>query len=282
MKSHQNGFHTLRVATYNIHKCRGLDQRVRPARIAEVLNELDADIVALQEVVGRGGRSNDDHARYVAEALGYHPAFGENRRHNGAAYGNLLLSRFPVLGFWNYDITARDREPRGVLRADVRLAGGQVLHLFNVHLGTAYLERAEQAREMVSRSILRNSELDGARIVLGDFNEWIPGDATRLLSAHFGARNLRSNGRRRRTYPCVLPLLRLDHIYFDESLKLHRLELHRSRRALVASDHLPVLAEFSLQSHQDPGNHRAASQPKAAQTFSSRPEATHPLTRAGA
>jgi endonuclease/exonuclease/phosphatase family metal-dependent hydrolase len=282
MKSHHNGFHALRVATYNIHKCRGLDQRVRPARIAEVLNELDADIVALQEVVGGGGRSNDDQARYVAEALGYHPAFGENRRHNGAAYGNLLLSRFPVVGFWNYDITARGREPRGVLRVDVRLGDGQVLHLFNVHLGTAYLERREQARHMVSRRILRNSELDGSRIVLGDFNEWIPGDATRLLSAHFGARSLRSRALRRRTYPCVLPLFRLDHIYFDESLKLRRMELHRSRRARVASDHLPVLAEFSLQSRQDPGLHRVASHPEAPQTFSSGPEATHPLTHTGA
>ena len=248
MQSPQNGFQTLRIATYNIHKCRGLDQRVRPGRIAEVLDELDADIVALQEVVGRGGRSNDDHARYVAEALGYNPAFGENRRHNGAAYGNLLLSRFPVLGSWNYDITTRNREPRGVLRADVQLAGGQVLHLFNVHLGTAFLERREQARHIVSRRILRNTELGGVRIVLGDFNEWIPGDATRLLSAHFGAPSLRSHAPRR-TYPCVLPLLRLDHIYFDESLKLRRMKLHRSRKALIASDHLPVVAEFSLQDH---------------------------------
>jgi endonuclease/exonuclease/phosphatase family metal-dependent hydrolase len=270
MKSLQNGFQTLRVATYNIHKCRGLDQRVHPARIAEVLNELDADIVALQEVVGRGGRSNDNHARYVAEALGYHPAFGENRRHNGAAYGNLLLSRFPVLDFWNYDITARGREPRGVLRADVRLGDGQVLHLFNVHLGTAYLERREQARHMVSRRILRNSELDGSRIVLGDFNEWIPGDATRLLSAHFGGHSLRSRAPRRRTYPCVLPLLRLDHIYFDESLNLRRMELHRSRRALVASDHLPVLAEFSLQTISEDISLRAAPRTNAAGPFDGR------------
>ena len=251
MTTHPNGSQTLRVATYNIHKCRGLDQRVRPRRIAQVLVELDADIVALQEVVGRGSHSHEDQALHVAEALGYQPAFGENRRHNGAAYGNLLLSRFPVLGSWNYDITACGREPRGVLRADVRLAEGRVLHLFNVHLGTAWGERREQARHMVSRRILRNTELAGTRIVLGDFNEWIPGDATRLLSAHFGARSLHSAARRRRTYPCVLPVFRLDHIYFDEALTLHRIELHRSRRALVASDHLPVVAEFSLQGHQD-------------------------------
>lgn len=278
MKSHYESSQTLRVATYNIHKCRGLDQRVRPSRIAEVLSELDADIIALQEVVGRGGHSSDQ-ARYVAEALGYHPAFGENRRHNGAAYGNLLLSRFPVLGFWNYDITTRGREPRGVLRADVELEGGQVLHLFNVHLGTAYLERRQQAHRMVSPHILRNTELDGARIVLGDFNEWIPGDATRLLSAHFGAGSPRSRAARQRTYPCMLPLFRLDHIYFDESLKLHRLELHRSRRALVASDHLPVLAEFNLQPPRTTAHHCVASHAQGHQAFAGRSKAAHHATR---
>jgi endonuclease/exonuclease/phosphatase family metal-dependent hydrolase len=238
---------TLRVATYNIHKCRGIDQRVRPIRIAQVLRELDADIVALQEVVGSGSPAYEDQARYVADALGYHHAFGENRRHNGAAYGNLLLSRFPIVRSRNYDISTRGREPRGVLRADVRLLDGRLLHLFNAHLGTAYRERGEQARHLTGLRILCNGELSGTRIVLGDFNEWIPGDATRLVSAHFGWAR-RSRSAHRRTYPCVLPLLRLDHIYFDDALKLHRLALHRSRKALMASDHLPVVAEFRLQS----------------------------------
>jgi endonuclease/exonuclease/phosphatase family metal-dependent hydrolase len=267
MTSHKGRTHTLRVATYNIHKCRGIDQRVRPERIAHVLREMDADIVALQEVVGHGSHSREDQARYVAEALGYHPAFGENRRHNGAAYGNLLLSRYPIAGFWNYDITARGREPRGVLRADVRLAGGHVLHLFNVHLGTAFRERREQARHMVGPRILRNEELAGTRIVLGDFNEWVPGDATRLLSSHFAARSLGSRAARRRTYPCVLPMLRLDHIYFDEGLQLHSMELHRSRRSLVASDHLPVLAEFSLQPPVEHASLRSSGHANPARVF---------------
>src|SRR5574337_1995179 len=126
MMVHTGRPHTLRIATYNIHKCRGLDQRVRPRRIAQVLGELDADIVALQEVVGQGSHTHEDQTRYVAETLGYHPAFGENRRHNGGAYGNLLLSRFPIIRSRNYDITTRGREPRGVLRADVRLPAGHV------------------------------------------------------------------------------------------------------------------------------------------------------------
>ncbi|MEJ2007951.1 MAG: endonuclease/exonuclease/phosphatase family protein [Acidobacteriota bacterium] len=271
MTSHKKRPHTLRVATYNVHKCRGLDQRVRPERIAQVLDELDADVIALQEVVGRGGHSTHDQARYVADALDYHPIFGENRRHNGAAYGNLLLSRFPVLDFWNYDITARGREPRGVLRADVKLRDEQVLHLFNVHLGTAFLERRDQAHHLVSERILRNQDLAGTRIVLGDFNEWIPGLASRLLSEHFGDLRPGTDGSHRRTYPCVLPLLRLDHIYFDRGLKLQRLALHRSRKALIASDHLPVVAEFSLQPRQDPVPHHAVFHAKAAHAFRHQP-----------
>jgi len=281
MTTHPDGSRTLRIATYNIHKCRGLDQRVRPGRIAEVLGELDADIVALQEVVGHGPNSHVDQGRHVAEALGYHTAFGENRRHHGAAYGNLLLSRFPVVGSWNYDITTRGREPRGVLRADVYLAGGRVLHLFNAHLGTAWRERREQARHMVSQLILRNAELVGSRIVMGDFNEWIPGEATRLLSAHFGTRSLHSPARRRRrTYPCILPVFRLDHIYFDEGLTLHCLELHRSRRALIASDHLPVVAEFSLQAHHEPAPRHTSSDAPGAPAFAGLPETAHPASRA--
>lgn len=276
MTSHQKTkhfkrFQILRIATYNVHKCRGIDQRVRPERIAAVLEEVDADIVALQEVVGRGGQREQDQVRYVAEALGYYPAFGENRRHNGAAYGNLLLSRLPLLNFLNYDITSPGREPRGVLRADVKLASGQPLHLFNVHLGTAYLERRQQARRMVNQHILRNEELDGVRIVMGDFNEWFPGLASRLISRHFGGSDGRSGPVRPRTYPCVLPLLQLDRIYFDRELMLHRMKPHRSRKSLVASDHLPLVADFILPISAKPLKHSTRSITPAENTTAPQP-----------
>jgi endonuclease/exonuclease/phosphatase family metal-dependent hydrolase len=245
------GAKKLRVASYNIHKCRGLDGRVHPKRIRDVLDELDADVVALQEVVGQREDNGTDHARHVAEGRGYHSVFGENRLHGGAAYGNLLLSRFPVLNSWNYNLTARGREARGVLRADVSLGNGQVLHLFNVHLGTAYRERCEQAKHLVSDRILCNAELSGARIVLGDFNEWFTGLASRLVSAHFEGSSHPVHARHYRTYPGILPFFRLDHIYFDHRLELERLRRHRSPKALVASDHLPIVADFDLETCRD-------------------------------
>jgi endonuclease/exonuclease/phosphatase family metal-dependent hydrolase len=136
----------IRVATYNIHKCRGLDGRVRPARILDVLREVDADIIALQEVVRiERDRREKDQANFMAAELGMNFNFGENRQLNGGTYGNALLSRFPLRASYNYDISASGREPRGCLRVDLNLPGGILLHVFNIHMGTAFLERRKQA-----------------------------------------------------------------------------------------------------------------------------------------
>ena len=246
----------LRIVTYNVHKCRGLDRRVRPARIASVLRELNADVIALQEVLSVGGAAREmDQARFIAEELGYDYCIGENRRLAGGAYGNVILSRLPWRHVHNYDITWRGRERRGCLRVDIETgddgdggdaAGGRLLHLFNVHLGTAYIERRHQARRLVGEEILGNAELTGARIVLGDFNEWTKGLATRLLTEHLRSADLRTHLRSPRTYPGPLPLVHLDHIYFDPTLELRQLTLHKSLTALVASDHLPLVADFRV------------------------------------
>ncbi|HEX8130175.1 MAG TPA: endonuclease/exonuclease/phosphatase family protein [Pyrinomonadaceae bacterium] len=243
----------MRIVTYNVHKCRGLDRRVRPSRITSVLRELDADIIALQEVLSVGGAAREmDQARFIAEELGYDYCIGENRRLSGGAYGNVILSRLPWRHVHNYDITWRGRERRGCLRVDIETGSGddaaasQLIHLFNVHLGTAYIERRHQARQLVGDRILGSAELTGARVVLGDFNEWTKGLATRLLTEQLQSADLRTHLRSPRTYPGALPLVHLDHIYFDPALELQQLTLHKSLTALVASDHLPLIADFRL------------------------------------
>jgi endonuclease/exonuclease/phosphatase family metal-dependent hydrolase len=237
----------FRIVTYNVHKCVGMDRRLNPARIVSVLKEIDADIVALQEVHCVQGRNHeDDQAHFIARELGFEYCMGHTRNLKGGIYGNLVLSRLPLLGSENHDISVLGREERGCLRVDVELAKSARLHVYNVHLGTSFIERRAQARKLISESILSDAKIPGPRIMLGDFNEWTRGLVTRLLTDHFQSGDIRLHLKRSRTYPGVLPFMHLDHIYFDETLQLEHAELHRSRTALVASDHLPIFADFHL------------------------------------
>jgi endonuclease/exonuclease/phosphatase family metal-dependent hydrolase len=237
----------IRVATYNVHRCRGLDRRVSVARIAEVIGRLNADVVAVQEIRRGQETSNPeaDQVAFLADALGFHHAFGENRLLRGAPYGNALFSRFPIVFEQMYDLTVRGQERRGCLRGDIRTPGGRRLHIYNVHLSPRYFARPKQARRLLSREMLSHPSVRSPRIVVGDFNEWTRGVATRLMGAHFESVDVRLLGRRK-TYPGLFPVLHLDHFYFDAALRLKAFRLHRNNLALVASDHLPLVAEFEL------------------------------------
>ena len=228
----------MRVATYNVHKFRGIDGRTRPERIASVIRALDADVIALQEIY-------EDQAHFLAAELGYQCRFGENRRNKARPYGNAILSRLSFGTVKNYDLTHGRRERRGILRSDVRVSD-RTVHIFNVHLGTAFMERRYQGRELLSERVLSQLGLTGPRIILGDFNEWTRGLCTQVMSARFAAADLKKFRGSARTYPGFLPMLNLDHIYYDRSVELQSLTLHRSRIALVASDHLPLIADFRI------------------------------------
>jgi|SRR5581483_4053765 len=238
----------LRVATYNIHKCRGLDGRVLPARISDVLEEIDADVIGLQEVMSvAGGKPEQDQIQYIADRLQtYNWCFGENRIHGGGPYGNAILARSTIGYYCNYDLTWKKRERRGCLRADIPIRAGCRLHVFNVHLGTGFVERRHQARRLLSEDVLHREDLRGPRIIIGDFNEWTRGLASRLMAESFESIDLKLFSRVRRTYPGIFPVLHLDHFYFDKSLRLESFNIHRSRKALAASDHLPLVAEFQM------------------------------------
>ena len=238
----------IRVATYNVHKCRGLDRRTMPERIADVIAELDADVVAIQEILdARSGRTQLDQASGVHSQLNdYQVCFGENRKLHGGAYGNMTLSRLPVRNCQNYDLTWRHRERRGCLRSDLAMADNTILHIFNVHLGTSFVERRHQGRKLLTDQVLQREEYRGPRIVVGDFNEWTRGLASRMMADAFEEIKPGKFLRYARTYPGILPVFHLDHFYYDKRLTLQRFHLHRSRTALIASDHLPIVAEFEL------------------------------------
>lgn len=235
----------IRIATYNIHKARGMDGRVRVARIARVLEDIDADVIAMQEVVSESDAGAERHqAQYLADHLGYFWTVGETRRHRGGIYGNVTLSRWPFERTHHIDLSVPRREPRGALRTDIRV-GAHLLHVFNVHLGTARRERTAQAT-LIERHLLRALDLSGPRVVLGDFNDWLHGQVTRTLTAAFHLADIRDHLKRTRAYPALLPLVHLDHIYLDRHFRIRRAHFERTRRTLMASDHLPLIADVTL------------------------------------
>ena len=233
----------LRVATYNIHRCRGMDRRVIPSRITEVLRDIDADVVAMQEVIG-SGPSGQDQAEEIGAALGMGWVMASVRHLRKHHFGNVVMSRFPIVHHSQYDLSWRTCEPRACQRADLELGGGRRLHVYNVHLGTAVLERRYQATRLAS--YVHDRRVDGPKVILGDFNEWMRGLATRTLSSLFESVDLRAHLRRRRTYPGIFPLLHLDHIYYEGLVEVRSVELPRNRKALMASDHLPLVANLRV------------------------------------
>jgi len=165
------------------------------------------------------------------------------RRLRGHQFGNAVLSRFPITQHLEHDLSWKTCEPRCLQRVDVSV-NGATLHVYNVHLGTALLERRHQAERLAA--IVTDRHVPGPKLVLGDFNEWMKGLVTSTLSARLNSVDLRNYLRRRRTYPGVFPLLHLDHIYYAGRVEIVGIELPRTRLAKVASDHLPLVADVKV------------------------------------
>lgn len=234
---------TIRVATYNIHRCRGLDGRTRPERIAAVLAAINADVIALQEVLGasplRAGQAAE-----LGAALGMGWVMAPTRHYRTALFGNVVLSSFPIRHHQQSDLTWKTCEPRLAQRVEVLVDGEHALQVYNVHLGTALRERRNQAERLAA--VVHDRRVVGPKIVLGDFNEWARGLATDLLAQRLQSIDLRQHMRRRRTYPGFFPILHLDHIYYEGHVEVVHVELPKSRLAKVASDHLPLVADLKI------------------------------------
>jgi endonuclease/exonuclease/phosphatase family metal-dependent hydrolase len=250
---------TVRLVTYNVHKCRGWDGRVSPERIARVLTPLDADCIALQEVVDGSPIGRVNQAQAIADALRgkYNVVFGRTRDLRGSNYGNATLTRLPVECSETYNLSWKRREPRGCLRTDLRLKDSgskarRLLHVFNVHLGTSYLERRAQGPLLLGDDLLNHAAHSGPRVILGDFNEWTRGLTSQLMVRQFRKIQPRQHQKKRGSFPGPIPLLELDHIYFDEALELVHFKLIRTRLALISSDHLPLLADFAVKNPTKP------------------------------
>ncbi len=204
----------LVAATYNVHRCVGLDGRRSLARVTQVIDELDADIIGLQEV------STPD---ALAETARGEMLFGETM----PGYGNAVLSRLPMRHIAALDLSYRGNEPRGALHVEVNLSDGP-LQVIAAHLGLRRRERITQINE-----IIRYAAPLERVLVLGDFNEW-RSRKLRIMDRALGA------SAPLRTFPSYFPLLPLDRIWLRGEAVAARIAVHKSPLARVASDHLPL------------------------------------------
>ncbi len=244
------------VLTYNIHRAIGVDRSFRPQRVIEILAHHDADLVLLQEVDDGVPRSRRmDLARELAEKLDYpYRAVGHNVRLRRGRYGNATLSRYPIVRERNIDLTIGSKKRRGsqhtTLSVEKRAGHPHRVDVFNLHLGLSARERQQQVGLLASSREFAALAHNSACIVGGDFNDW-----RSLLRAFFvdvldfdcATESLTKRGRTPiRTYPSFSPRGPLDRLYFRGPLKRLSARRCRLRASKVASDHLPVVAEFDL------------------------------------
>ena len=225
----------IRVATYNIHSGVGVDRRFRPERVLAVIAELEADIIALQEVLSPvAGFDVHEHLR---EKSGFHLATMATMQLAGGTFGNALLSRWPIVEVVEHSISVDEREPRGALEVTIERHSAQ-LRVIATHLGLRSAERREQLARLVT-IVQRDAALP--TILAGDFNiaragakEW------RAHAAVLGKCDALA------TFPSFAPVLQLDRIFAAHDATIVEIAVHRSRKARFASDHLPLLATIEL------------------------------------
>ncbi|MGH8752053.1 MAG: endonuclease/exonuclease/phosphatase family protein [Burkholderiales bacterium] len=242
---------TLHVATYNIHKgFSHFNRRMMVHELRERLRAMHADVVFLQEVQGNHEHHAARHAdwprtpqhEFLADAVWSDFSYGKNAVYDAGHHGNAILSRYPIVGWDNQDISAHVLERRGLLHCQLKIPGwNEDLHCINVHLGLLAHWRRQQLQSLRAR-IEELVPLHAPLIIAGDFNDW-SGRAGKIFA---GALHLHevfefTRGRPARSFPCVMPLFRLDRIYV-RGFRIERAHVHRGRPWSKISDHAALSA----------------------------------------
>lgn len=241
----------LRLVTWNIHRCVGLDHRFVPERVVEILRHHQPDVVLLQEVdrgVPRSRRLFLDHV--IAEALNYPwHAWAQAHVLKEGSYGNATLSRFPIIKRRHVDLRIGWRKRRNALYTRLALPHNRgPLHVFNWHLGLATSERRKQVARLLDTGTMRDLRRTDRVILGGDTNDWrndlfhgaaIQSSGFHAWSEHGGRQSLL-------TFPADAPLGALDKFFWRGPLHHPHLHVSRMDSVQIASDHRPLLAEFDL------------------------------------
>lgn len=235
----------LRVVTWNIHSCIDHRGRYTPERTARVLRLLAPDVIALQEANLAADPADDRLLRALEPFLPHwlfaptHERGCLHRPGEVTGFGNLIASRWPIYPETPLELSHVDREPRQALRARIALPE-RTLHCWVVHLGLGLIERREQGRRLAEA--LADLPTDVPLLLAGDFNEWLP-RARSLRALHRELTRLPA----RRTFPAGRPLLPLDQIWLRGPLHAHALKAIRDPIVPRISDHLPLVADLTLE-----------------------------------
>jgi endonuclease/exonuclease/phosphatase family metal-dependent hydrolase len=227
----------ITVASYNIHGCVGKDRARDVARVAQVIRDIDADVVGLQEVDSRAGPHSDSmQMDYLSRETGLQAIGGAAIMRYNRHYGNLILTRHPVRDVRRIDLSVRRQEPRGAVDVDLDIHG-VLVRVLVTHFGLGIAERRFQAQRLLKALDQYPAEPTTILVVMGDFNEWFP------LSRSLGWLSKRLGPvRAPLTYPAFLPLLPLDRIWVTPASALIDIQALNTGQTRICSDHLPVKA----------------------------------------
>ena len=237
----------MRLLTYNIHKgVGGADRRYRLERVIDVIRAEQPDLVCLQEVDFNARRSRfDNQPDILADRLRAHTAMYQlNHPHREGGYGNLMLSRWPLLTQHQVSIRYRRHKNRGAQLAVIDTPEGH-LRLVNWHLGLAEQERRWQVGHLLEHELFGHDQ-HLPTLIAGDYNDWRNTLGTLRLEAH-GFEQVTAPTKDYRSFPAFFPLAALDKVYRKGRVRVEEASTVRHKLARRASDHLPLVVDFRLE-----------------------------------
>jgi endonuclease/exonuclease/phosphatase family metal-dependent hydrolase len=242
----------LRLLTYNVHGCRGMDGRFSVERITRVLARERPDVVCLQELDRRRARSGRfDQVHEIATRLAKSYRFHAVSELDDGHFGNAVLASLPLRSVESGPLPGLETRlalwPRGVLWVEVDVEGVPV-QVLNTHLSILARERRLQVEELVDW--VERAKRRGPVVLAGDLNSTRDSYVGRRLAdvlRDVVEGDARARARRTpRTWSGRVPMIRIDHVFASDELDVQRVEVPRSRLARVASDHLPVVVDLEI------------------------------------
>ncbi len=242
----------LRVMTYNIHSCVGIDGKARPERVARVINHFDPDLVAVQEVDAHRPRSgHHDQSQRIADHLRMEHVFHAMFEEQKERYGIAIFSRRPFTlvksGFLTLAAPRLFRETRGAIWVKLEFDDRPPVHFINTHFGLGRDERRIQAEELLGKDWLGSIPENEAVILCGDFNSSPRSVPCRLIRNRLrDAQESLPGHVPQATFSSLKPFIRIDHVFVSRHFEVDRVEIPDTPTALLASDHLPLCVELTL------------------------------------